>query len=351
MSNTHMSNTQTRQGRGWYWIAASGIVAALALAAFFVLKTPQFGSTTASGRIPVDAHEKTPRAALDHRAEAAHPVRKSATSTTAAAWTAKFRSSDNYLKFVIEALPAAQNGDGRAAWYIGEALTSCALVMKTYLGSADPEAQLNQELANMTKAPQWARDLQAQTTRRCMGLARADPFENLPQRDNGYTSSYWHDLALTDGDPLAQEQAAKDALAAISVARDMSDEARTDKINLGERDLRAAVESGDPDALYAAGMLLANPRYSSNSLNGIAVALASCDLGHDCSADNPDNAFYNCKLSGSCPANADYAYFVQQSLGPEQYAQVYAHAQEIKQSVQAQDWDAVLANLKIDKHP
>ena len=107
--------------------------------------------------------------------------------------------------------------------------------------------------------------------------------------------------------------------------------------------------SGDPDALYLAGMLLADPRYSSDALNGIAVALAACELGRDCSADNPENSFHNCGVSGACPADADFVYYLQQSLGPSAYAQVYARAQQVKQSVQAGDWDAVMAVLKINE--
>jgi hypothetical protein len=55
-------------------------------------------------------------------------------------------------------------------------------------------------------------------------------------------------------------------------------------------------------------------------------ALATYDFGRDCSADNSENSFYNCKLSGPCPANTDYAYFVEQSLGPDTYAKVYAES-------------------------
>jgi len=53
--------------------------------------------------------------APDHRAGDHHTIKKNAIATAATTWTVKFRSSDDYLKFVIDALPAAQGGDGRAA--------------------------------------------------------------------------------------------------------------------------------------------------------------------------------------------------------------------------------------------
>jgi hypothetical protein len=131
--------------------------------------------------------------------------------------------------------------------------------------------------------------------------------------------------------------------------RDMSADAKAEKLRAIDTNVRAAVESGDADALFGAGELLADGRYSSNPLNALAVSLAACDLGHDCSADNPENAFANCKFSGACPPDANFAYFLQQSLGAENYAKVYARAQEVKQLIEAGDWDAVLANLKVDK--
>ena len=246
-----------------------------------------------------------------------------------------------------EALPAAQAGDARANWYIGEALSTCALVRKTYHGVADPEAQLNQELSNMPNAPQWARDLLAQKTRRCIGLANEDPFAGLPHRDDGQAAAYWQRRALDLGDALARVQAAADVVARICVSSSMPQAEKSDELKTAETQLREAAQSGDPDALYTAGVLLSDGRYASNPLNGIAVALASCNLGRDCTAANPENSFANCKVSGACPANADYAYFLQQSLGADKYAQVYAHAQEIEQAVRAGDWDAVLSNLRI----
>ena len=267
--------------------------------------------------------------------------------TTPAGWTAKFRASDDYLKFVKEALPPAVNSDGRAAWYVGEVLRKCSLVMRLYRGSADPEAQLNQELASMSKAPQWARDLRAQETRRCLGLALEDAFKDLPPREGGYPISYWEQQALAGNDPLAQERAAAEALAAVAVTPNMSRDERANQFRIAQTDLRGAMMSGDPDALYQAGMLLADPHYSTDSLSGVAVALAACDLGRDCSAANPDNVFYRCRLSGACPADADLAYYLQQSLGAEGYAQVYARAQEVKQLIQAGDWNAVMASLKL----
>jgi hypothetical protein len=333
------------------WVAVVGGVLVVVLVIAVVARS--LHSTSSSGRHAVSSvKEDAPTATTSRREQQRSEQRRGVAApagSSAASWAAKFRSSNDYLTFVAEALPAARAGDGRANWYIAEALSSCSLVMKTYRDSPDPESQLNQELTNMPKAPQWARDLLEQKTHRCLGLAQQDPFASLPHRAEGYPSSYWRKQAAADGDSLAQVGAAADEISA-STSPNMSEDERTDLLRTAKSQLRSAVESGDPDALYDAAVLVADPRYSKDPLKATAVALAACDLGRDCSASNPENPFYNCKLSGACPPDAGYDYYLQQSLGPDKYAQVYASAQQVKEAVEAGDWDAVMTNLTLDAH-
>lgn len=333
------------------WAAVvSGVLVVLAIA---VVARSLHSTRSSGGLANASVKEDAPTAATNEREQQKGEQHRSVAvpaSSSAASWAAKFRSSNDYLAFIREALPAARAGVGRANWYIAEALSSCSLVMKTYRDSPDPESQLNQELSNMPKAPQWTRDLLEQKTHRCLGLAQQDPFASLPHRAQGYSSSYWREQAAADGDSLAQVQAAADALSTILTRPNMSEDERTNLLQTAKSQFRSAVESGDPDALYDAAVLLADPRYSKDPLKALAVALAACDLGRDCSANNPENPFYNCKLSGACPPDAGYEYYLQQSLGPDKYAQVYASAQQVKQAVEAGDWDAVMTNLTLDAH-
>lgn len=319
------------------------------IAAFLAL--PRGLAPLRRSQTPVGAITKHVNSAAGPEAPESRAPAQGQPSVTPAQWTAKFHSSQDYRDFVVDALPRAMSGDGRAAWYIGQAVVSCVLVTREYHRGVDPQAQIRQQLDNMVKAPQWIRDLGAERTNRCASLAKNDPFGGLPQREGGYSSAYWYELALADKDPLAEEHAAAEAVATITVTKDLSEDAKALQLRIVNTNVRESVESADPDALFYAGTLLSDPRYSNDPLNGIAVAPAACDLGHDCSADNPENPFYNCKLSGECPSSADYAYFLQKSLGPDRYSQIYAHAQEIEQSVRSGEWDAVLKNLIVDKTP
>jgi TPR repeat protein len=262
-------------------------------------------------------------------------------------WTTKYRAAVDYFAFVSEAIPAALKGDGRAAYYIGTVLETCALVIHDYRDSTDPEAQLNGELMKYPKAPQWTKDLQAQRVHQCVGLANHDAFAGLPAGQT-YNSSYWYDAAVSDGDPLAQVHLAWTMALDIAVSESMPPDIKAKKIQSAEVNLKAAITSGDANAMFNVGMAIAGSnRIFGDPTQGLAIALAACELGYDCSADNPENDFSNCKLSGTCPAEATLAYYLQQSLGGEKYAQLYARAQAIKQLEEDGDWAAVAKNVEI----
>ena len=144
----------------WGWVAATGVAATLALTAFFALR-PERARPMLRAPPPVPTGARPVVTAGSHSGLDSQPTRKNSSYVSRAEWAARFRASDGYLKFVNEALPAAMSGDGRGAWYIKEALSSCALVMRMYRGSADPQAKLQQQLESMPNAPQWARDVLA----------------------------------------------------------------------------------------------------------------------------------------------------------------------------------------------
>jgi hypothetical protein len=111
----------------------------------------------------------------------------------------------------------------------------------------------------------------------------------------------------------------------------------------------AATNSGDPGALFAVGQLLTDGRYSSDITRGLAISIAACEMGYDCTAANPANPFSACKDTGSCPADADFAYYIQQSLGADMYAQAYARAQELKELLAQHDTSGIDRFIVIDQ--
>jgi hypothetical protein len=237
---------------------------------------------------------------------------------------------------VKAALPAAQAGDGRAAYKISLVLTTCAWE----LSAPDPEARLQQYLLH-PNMPQWVRDMRLSQLQWCIGLVKKPPFGELPA-----TPEYWMAQAYAAGDPLAQEEKAADAAHALmgDVQHLMSPTERAAKVQIVQDNLRAAVESGDPEVLFRAGVLMANPFLVTDTTPGNAVALAACDLGRDCTVANPI-----CMQEGRCPAGQDFPMLLQQGMSPADYAKLYARSQQIVLDMRAGNYDAVLANLTITK--
>ena len=288
---------------------------------------------------------KTPRPSSDARVEPDASARRT-DMRPANEWTAKFHQSRNYFDFVSHAADAAFRGDGRAAFYVGRATLDCELTVRKYRGHADPAAEFSIEQSKTNAAPQWYRDQQAERFERCRGLIDGDPFAQLPPRTSGYGYRYWLDRAVDSGDPVAGVDR---AFQQMGRAAELSGDDREGMLEHVRNAIGSAIASQDPEAIFKLGVLLTDPRYSPDPLNGLAMALAACDLGYDCSATNPDNPFTACKATAACPGDADFTYYAQQSLGPDRFAQAYAKAQEFKDALAKADM-AILQNfVKIKK--
>jgi hypothetical protein len=263
-----------------------------------------------------------------------------AESNTAAAvgtsneWTVSFRNSQDYFQFVANATQAALAGDGRAAMHITEVLETCNYYVDTYRSEIDPEASFVTGLADMIGVEQWFRDGRLDEFRRCWRFFEGEPFLDLPPRTGGYSVKYWRELANSTDDPLVKVlQAARQPVMPSSDARTAAAARRAI-----QADLRAAITSKDPDALYSAGMLLADGRLSADPLRGVAWVMVACDSGYDCSVRHAHNVYSLCAQVGTCPPDKDW-HKIQRALDPDSYARAHAMAEEFKKMMARNDWD------------
>jgi hypothetical protein len=104
-------------------------------------------------------------------------------------------------------------------------------------------------------------------------------------------------------------------------------------------DLNNAVISQDPEAIFMIGQTPLNGHVN-DPIDGLAVTIAACDLGYDCSTGN-EAIFGACGASDNCTAGLTYADVVTQGIGADGYAKVYARAQQIEDAVARGD-DAAL---------
>jgi hypothetical protein len=259
-----------------------------------------------------------------------------------------FYQATNLFPFVKRAaLDAINNHDGRAAYYVSEALKACALVFRQAQQDPAFESNFDLEYAKLApKAPDWARVKARRESDRCAQLAKADPFVELPARAEGYRKpAFWNEMAMAENDPLAE---AHQAYMDVIGGNYTNQAGRMAMVKQAQEFVNDVARSGDPTALFLAGQLLSNGKASSDPLRGVGISLAACDLGYDCSANNPANSFHTCKESGGCPADADYAFYMQATLGPRDFATAFSNAQTFKELLAVRDWEGVRALVRLD---
>jgi hypothetical protein len=212
--------------------------------------------------------------------------------------------------------------------------------------STDPEADFNAYWAEMTKAPQWILDKARQDFQACVGFIKGDAFAALPNRTGGYNSiRFWTEQASASDDPIAQSmQAGTDVSKTIfersSSANDKSLEAAQLMVN-------NAVASRDPAALFKVGQLLSDGHANSDPLQGIAVSIAACDMGYNCTANNAE-IFGDCVAQGECSPGMNYSDLAKKAVGEEGYLKAYGRAQQIEDAITRGDTNAIRELVKLN---
>lgn len=273
------------------------------------------------------------------KAERAHPV----PSEKAMDWTRQYNTASDYFSFVKGAAASAAAGDGRAALYIGRALNKCLGLVREYAQSDNPEADFERKLVSQPALPSWVLDKQRKDFNSCAGFIKGDAFADLPQRTGGYSSSaYWMTQAYDDGDPLALAMHAGRELTGLTADANF---AVSDSV---QADMETAVASGDPAAIFQVSQILTSGLDGSATRRGFALAIAACELGYDCSANNPDLAPYlGCAQNGLCASGLIYSDVIKKSLGEAGYAEAYGQAKNIESALASRDIGALDSYVKL----
>jgi hypothetical protein len=327
-------------------ILLGGLCAMAALSIFAVkfvpvLLTKEIPSPPKASALPI---------MQDH--SASQPTKKATlTDRPKVDWKNEFRTSTNYFPLLAKAAKAALEGDGRAAYYVSRKWLECESFARQYGSVERPEEKFNEDMKSYVYAPPELIENDRKRFQACAGFYKLndptgnDVFADLPNREGGYRSvQFWMDLAYQNNDPVAQTVHAALAVSATSPNS-------AGQIQVAQTDLNRAIASGDPDALFYAGMIITNG-LSTDHVEGFALSLAACDLGHDCTAANSsgtDIPFGDCVVAGTCAPGTVFADWVTKNIGAEGYAQAYARAQQIEDALARGDSNALqqLAKLKI----
>jgi hypothetical protein len=274
------------------------------------------------------------------------PRNTSALVTAPIDWTNKYKQTVDYFDFVSNAATRALSGDGRAALYISKALYKCSPIARQYATSANPEADFNAYWAEMTKAPQWILDKARKDFQACAGFIKGDAFASLPNREGGYNSiRFWTEQASASDDPLAQSMQAGTDVGKTIFER--SSDANEKTMESAQLLINNAVASRDPAAMFKVGQILSDGHASNDPLQGIAMSIAACNLGYDCTAGNSE-IFGECVAQGECSPGANYSDLVKKAVGEEGYVKAYLRAQQIEDAMTRGDASTVEELVKLN---
>jgi hypothetical protein len=277
-----------------------------------------------------------PRAVIQDYS-ATRPTEKAMlTDHLAVDWKKEFQTSTDYFPLIAKAAKAALEGDGRAAYNVSTTWLYCTVFTQQYGTVEHPEEKFNDDMNTqyVFEPPEWI-EKKRKKFQACSGFFKLndphghDVFADLPNREGGYRSvKFWMGLAYQNNDPVAQTEHAGLAVGRMSPS--------SDQIQVAQADLNHAIASGDPDALFNAGMVITMTGLYVDRIEGFALSLAACNLGRDCTAENSsgsDLPFGDCVVSGTCAPGSVFSDWITKQIGAEGYTQAYARAQQIQEAL------------------
>jgi hypothetical protein len=246
----------------------------------------------------------------------------------------------NEFELASASAQKALNGDGKAALAVASALEKCLPIKYQYRDSADPKAAFESEVGSRN-LPQWIIDRMRAKFDACDGFIKGDPFASLPRRPNGYESTrYWADLAYRENDPVALTQHAAAQKGLVTGVADSS------SIESAQADINKSAVTGDPEALFRIGSLIADARVGQNTLNGFATMIAACNMGYDCTTKN-EFAFGACAAANACPPGEIYTDKIRTTVGDVDYAKAFGLAQQLQDALARGDAKTVLQFVQL----
>jgi hypothetical protein len=249
-------------------------------------------------------------------------------------WAKKYYGAKDAFEFVSAAAPKALAGDAAAAYYVAQAVGKCFGRERDAWNAPDPEAALLAKWSAIPGQP-YIVESDRKVMHACLRYVREDAFVALPARQGGYNSrDYWMKLAYDGGEPLAEIDHAARQIPGVAATATERDALR----DVAQDDVERAVSSAGPEAIFRLGDVFNSPSVANTANQSSVFRLAACELGFDCSSANPALDMYlGCTTIGTCAPGYTIQDWIRDGLGAEQYAVVYAQAQQLADAVRSGD--------------
>ncbi len=328
-----------------FWTFALGAMAIT----YFRFSSTFFHHTTTVLRSPRSSEVPAIHSVSAERYDRSTRINTGGLKPRRSGWDVQYQKTKDASEFVRKAALVALKGDGRAAFYVAEAVAVCGGVARELVGTTVDEIMNKREAQLM---PLFATESAAlretilmrerQNYKYCEKYARGNPFDELPATSNNYRSAkYWRDLAYKEGDVVAIANHTIEAAHSPAISMNPWSQASKDALNAAQEDISHAVADGDPAAIFELNWVFMPPELQSVPNQNSILMLAACELGYDCTPDNPRLAgIFDCTAYGICPPGYTINDFVKNYLAADpknSYANVYAAANTLADAIRRGD--------------
>lgn len=242
-------------------------------------------------------------------------------------WDERFHAADDMVAFMNQAREAAESGDAVAAWMMFESIIRCLGPMRA-ISRGEQAVQEHLKPGGMA----YHDERTVRDFHRCRGVLDAFAGEHASPDDYmRFSIQHWRQTALELGSPRARMDAVVSLMMRLEDSRDTIDIAGT--IKDVRSHVRQIVQSDDALALTQLGLRLSQGDVSKDWRYGMAMFLAGCEMGYDCSADNPNSMWAICRRHPeNCSPDSSFRGELEASLPAKKYAQVDALAEQFKEA-------------------
>jgi hypothetical protein len=320
-------------GAAWLWVEIQSrpdSVGAAAAASVVDVQAPAAASKPAPPPEEAPALVEPPR-----------PTRAdSAPAKPTESWEGSVLAATDYFGLAQLAALSALAGDSRAQYVLGRVLFECGEELRPVLSMQSTSAADNLRAYLALIPGSEDRAIVVQRIRRCERFFDGSPLDGLSVPEDAHSSRYWLERAVASRDPLAVmddaiEQSARqhwDSVPAEHRARLLAD-------------VRTAVASRAPAALFKVGTLYSQATVGRDAAQGAAWLVAACEAGYDCSNANPAIG-QGCSERQGCDAGSTLPEMMRLTLGDAQFAEIRAAGDEILTRINRGDWEGLQPYLE-----
>jgi hypothetical protein len=180
---------------------------------------------------------------------------------------------------------------------------------------------------------------------RCAAVASSPEFAAWPLTDGRLTVDYWQQTGQRLKDPVFIGWEAGEELSVLATTEGATRASLKKSIT---ENIRQVMRSDDAAGWMNLGSMALSDRFSSDPSYGLALILASCERGYDCTNANPNNLLLNCEFNANCAAATTLAEQFNQHYPPEVNARARAHLLELQSFIQEGDWARIEGFIPLD---